>query len=304
MKLFSKRESGQAFILVLILLVVGGLIIAPLLAFVSTGLKAVQLCEQKTDELYAADAGVEDALWKIINNDASLHGLVENEFSYYTLTQQVNSLPVNVTVTKLSLIEGLLSEEEYKLGQPHEGWGEFELPPPDQGTRNYYEGWVEYSCNVTFTYNGTGNRQLVTMGVFFAPFPGDRNLIEGPYYVVYTPVMTSCCLEDGSPETKIASGGFSFIWRWGKNPPRGPIFYPDDTGAVSFKFRIHDPDWSYSNCFVWNTFKEPDIAYVTNAPELHKWLIEAKAGDTTVRSLIIEDIGALSILTWEIDPPG
>jgi len=302
MKKMNKRESGQALILVLILLVVGGLIIAPLLAFVSTGLKAGQVYEEKTDELYAADAGVEDALWKIINDDASLHGLVENDSHSYTLTQQVNSLPVNVTVTKLSLIEGLLSQDEYKPDRPHEDWGEFEVPP-EQVTRNYDEGWVEYYCDITFTYIGGGNRQLVTIGAFFAPFPGDRNLIEAPYDIVYTPVITSGYLEEGSPETKIASGGFAFIWKWQETPARGPIFNPDDTGVVSFRLKIDDPDWSYSDCFLWATFKEQDISYVTNAPGLYKWLIKATAGDTTVRSVVIEDFGALSILTWEIDPP-
>jgi len=300
----SKRESGQAFILVLILLLIGGLMFPPLLGFVSTGLKAGQLCEQKTDELYAADTGVEDAIYNMLYPEAplydSLRGLVENEAHSYTLTQEVNSLSVNVTATKLSLVEGLLSEEEYKPDQPHEGWGGFEAPE-EQVIRDYDEGWVEYSCNVTFSYNGT-NRQLVTMGTFFAPFPGNKNLIEGPYDIAYTPVMTSADLEDGSPETKVASGGFSFIWRWGETPPRGPIFNYD-TGAVSFKFKILNPDWSYSDCFLWATFKQQDISYVTNAPGLYKWLIEATAGDTRVRSVVIEDIGALSILTWEIDQP-
>ena len=113
--------------------------------------------------------------------------------------------------------------------------------------------------------------------------------------------MTAYGLEDGSPETKIASGGFSFIWKWHEH--YGPIFNPlppDDTGAVSFKFTI--PDWSHSDCFLWATFRQQDGSLVTNAPTLHKWLIEAEAGDTTVRSVVIEDTGTVSVLTWEIDP--
>jgi len=300
MKLLSKGESGQSFILVLVLLLIGGLMIPPLLALVNTGLKSNQVYQQKTDELFAADTGVEDSLWKIIKHDASLGALGYGDPHFYSLPQQVNDLLVNVKVTKLSLIEGLLSEEEYMPDSPHEDWGDFEIPP-EQVTRDYDEGWVEYYCDMTFTYAGVGNRQLVTIGAFFAPFPGDMNLIEGPYDVVYTPVITSAYLEDGMPETKIASGGFAFIWKWQETPSRGPIFNPDDTGAVSFKFKIHDPDWSYSDCFLWATFKEQDVSYVTNAPGLYKWLIEATAGDTTVRSVVIENIGALSILTWEID---
>jgi hypothetical protein len=60
-----RGQEGNAFILVLILLVVGGLVLAPMLGLMSTGLLAGQVYEKKTDELYAADAGVEDAVWKI-----------------------------------------------------------------------------------------------------------------------------------------------------------------------------------------------------------------------------------------------
>ena len=60
-------ERGSVLVLVLVLLVVGGLILAPLLGLMSTGLMAGQVYEKKTDELYAADGGVEDAIWKIQN---------------------------------------------------------------------------------------------------------------------------------------------------------------------------------------------------------------------------------------------
>ena len=63
----TRNERGQALPLVLILLLLGGLIIAPLLAFMSTGLIAGQAYEERMSELYAADAGIEDAIWKITN---------------------------------------------------------------------------------------------------------------------------------------------------------------------------------------------------------------------------------------------
>jgi hypothetical protein len=66
----AKRvQKGSVLILVLILLVVGGLILTPLLGLMGTGLTSGQLYEKKTDELYAADAGVEDAIWKIQTNN-------------------------------------------------------------------------------------------------------------------------------------------------------------------------------------------------------------------------------------------
>jgi len=67
-----KDEAGQTFILVLILLLVGGLILAPLLGLMGTGLKSGQAYEKRMAELYAADAGVEDALWQIMTKSDEL----------------------------------------------------------------------------------------------------------------------------------------------------------------------------------------------------------------------------------------
>jgi hypothetical protein len=64
-KRLIKDEKGQTLILALILLIIGGLIIAPLLSYMNTGLTTGGVYERKADELYAADAGVEDAVLKI-----------------------------------------------------------------------------------------------------------------------------------------------------------------------------------------------------------------------------------------------
>lgn len=70
-KAIIRDEKGKILILVLAVLVVGGLVLAPLLGLMGTSLAAGKTYEKKTDELYAADAGVEDALWKLQNPDVS-----------------------------------------------------------------------------------------------------------------------------------------------------------------------------------------------------------------------------------------
>lgn len=90
LKELVRDETGQAFILALIMLLLGGLIMAPLLGFMGTGLKAGQAYEKRMAELYAADAGIEDAIWKIKN------GLVPDEGLVYDLT--VNGKEVHVIV--------------------------------------------------------------------------------------------------------------------------------------------------------------------------------------------------------------
>ena len=75
MKLLKKiheKESGQALILVVILMLSGGLIIGPLLGYMSTGLIVGQTHERLMERLYAADSGVEDALHKMVTGNALL----------------------------------------------------------------------------------------------------------------------------------------------------------------------------------------------------------------------------------------
>jgi len=60
-------ERGFALILVLVLLLIGGLIIIPLMSFMSAGVIATQLYENLMLELYSADAGVENAIWQLMS---------------------------------------------------------------------------------------------------------------------------------------------------------------------------------------------------------------------------------------------
>ena len=88
-----KDEKGAALALALVLLVVGGLILTPLLGLMSTGLLAGQAYERHTDRLYAADAGVEDAIWRIQTNSLTFNA---NNYSYPN--------PLNVNGKNVSVV--------------------------------------------------------------------------------------------------------------------------------------------------------------------------------------------------------
>ena len=60
-----REESGQALIAVLVLLMIGSLTLPPVLSQIGTALDTGQVYESKMDELYAADSGIEDAIWQI-----------------------------------------------------------------------------------------------------------------------------------------------------------------------------------------------------------------------------------------------
>jgi len=71
LKRVIRDEKGQAMFLTVILLLVGGLIVSSLLAYMGNGLLNGRVYERRTAELYAADAGVEDAVWKIQHGEVA-----------------------------------------------------------------------------------------------------------------------------------------------------------------------------------------------------------------------------------------
>jgi len=89
-----RNAEGQALPIVLILMAVGGLIIAPLLTYTSSGLKIGQLYTKIADEFYAADGGVEDGLWQIKYNHLDDLFSSYDTYNYTTKYKYPDSYPV------------------------------------------------------------------------------------------------------------------------------------------------------------------------------------------------------------------
>ncbi|GAI29545.1 unnamed protein product, partial [marine sediment metagenome] len=64
-----RKQAGQAFILVLILLGIGALLVVPALRLTGTSLTSSQIVERQVKGLYAADAAQEYILWKLMWDD-------------------------------------------------------------------------------------------------------------------------------------------------------------------------------------------------------------------------------------------
>jgi len=106
MKRLIRDEKGAALAMALILLLIGGLISAPLLSYMGTGLLAGEVYEARTAELYAVDAGVEDAIWKIQEGDGYLPCSPGSPARNYTLTD-INGKNVGITITSVALFQGI-----------------------------------------------------------------------------------------------------------------------------------------------------------------------------------------------------
>jgi len=96
MKNLVRNEKGAALILALILLLIGGLISAALLNHMGSGIIAGEVHERRTAELYTADAGVEDAIWKLQHGEVPVCPANPEEWSYNIFDINGKSLQVSI----------------------------------------------------------------------------------------------------------------------------------------------------------------------------------------------------------------
>ncbi|MDX1600157.1 MAG: hypothetical protein R3191_01445 [Anaerolineales bacterium] len=94
-----KQENGGSLPSVLIAIGVGALLLAPFLAHVSSRMLATRAAEDDSAELYAADSGIEFAIWHL-DNDSTYRAAVDSG-SDSPLTLTVNGETVSVDSTAL-----------------------------------------------------------------------------------------------------------------------------------------------------------------------------------------------------------
>lgn len=89
---FRKSEEGMALIYVTLVLVMTMLIIPPLLGFIGGAGRSAQIREDRMLKVYAADAGIEEAYYKIIDGNITTGFTIED----------VNGYVVDVKISKES----------------------------------------------------------------------------------------------------------------------------------------------------------------------------------------------------------
>lgn len=126
------EERGQALIAVLVFLMIGSLSLSPLLSYISTALKTDRTYQSKTAELYAADSGIDDAIWQIKYDNLNtlffeppVYDIYDFDSVWsYSLSEPINDMTADVTiqnvwipkdVTPLSPAEGRAMIESNKL---------------------------------------------------------------------------------------------------------------------------------------------------------------------------------------------
>jgi hypothetical protein len=301
------EQAGQAFVIVLILLLLGGLIIAPLLTFMGTGLQTGQVFEQKTSELYAADAGIEDGIWQVKYDE--LQSLtVPKEYSpydYYTqwdfqLDEQVNEEDVTGTIENVWIPKGFSVPSEAEAEATIGGVGGA-VPKaivtgtvPDTGN---YKIKITYNKEQEDVYQYGNEFVIEEIGIWLPP---------GFEYVLLSSNLEADPFADYYSEPVVSdhSGGQAIVWSFSSVPLSVfPGVQPSDVPmetSVTFEFTARRAG-SKPEAQAWvdtNMNLGGGISYTWDA-DTKIYKITSQAGDTelearTAKSELREIGGAIA----------
>ena len=97
-KLSLSNQQGQAFPLVLVILAIGSILVSGFLTSATSSLLNAKVYGDPIPDIYAADAGIEDAIWGL--QYGSLSEKLDESGGYlkYTLHEPVNDLSVTISL--------------------------------------------------------------------------------------------------------------------------------------------------------------------------------------------------------------
>jgi len=269
----GKNESGQgALAMVLILLMLGAIILTPLLVFMSTGLKAGQVYESKMQEFYAADAGVEDGLWRIKNDELGDYG----DFDYtpypYVLPEDINDENVAVNITNVWIPTADIPDDPGSIIEN----GTLIVT----GSGITLDGETGYQIKISYYYqaddpDGTKlnvDEIGVWLGAGFDYVAGDLGNLND---------------YDSSPDIVPHCGGTAIVWD--VNQPFNDV--PDAPRPVvrTFDFQFTGPVGQNPQAVSWITTTGVDAIPVSWDADSKPYRIESTAGGTTAEAYVIKN---------------
>ncbi|MFH1926372.1 MAG: hypothetical protein ABIK32_07790 [Chloroflexota bacterium] len=195
-RLILKGELGQALPITLALLIIGGLTILPSLNLVFTSAKTSNMLEAGMKGTYAADAGVEDALWSLANGQSPSTQLSDNINDMQVNIQTVDS--GNYTIYFGELIEPGKHSDYLDV----------------TGNMTWDAGADAYKYTITVTWQpGSGNSTIHLEEV------GARTPIDYSYQTGSSANFTENLSTDEPDETLDSQGAYLLNWILGSPKP-------------------------------------------------------------------------------------
>ncbi|MDO8568442.1 MAG: hypothetical protein Q7R57_06980 [Dehalococcoidales bacterium] len=196
----------MALPIALAMLALGGLLLVPSLNYASTSLKGEKIIENKAKSLYAAEAGIQDALWKL------KYATVSPLPYTYGLTG-VNGMSLSVLIEEVTTIAG----EPIGPTGIHGGWLHINK------TVTYSAGIYTYTLSIW--NNGDGNMKVQEI------------LIDFPSNLSYVTSSTAGPITSANPEVVgDPQVGTTLIW----DIP-SPYYTLNKGDTVNHTFRMSGP---------------------------------------------------------------
>jgi len=283
-------QGGFTFALVLAVLAVGTLMIVPTLHLASTGSLASAHARSALLEEYAADAGVEHAMWRMARDEAFTDLFTwQNPVQTYTVT--TNGVDAAVTVT-LVLPEPPIMMTSSRIEVTMDSW-----PEPEE-----IEGGEAVTFAITLRNNGGSRVMTETVGFLMGLYPGPA--------FTYSPgsrVITGTGWRFdrvGLDFQTVVIGDWQYIQMTYETPR--PRLDPGDW--VTFTFQTQAPDFGSFYIQAW-AIEQPNSIDLVTAPGF--WLslggavdfnIESRTPRETLRAAINMDSERRpGIVSWQIN---
>ncbi|MBI2854854.1 MAG: hypothetical protein HYX87_08055 [Chloroflexi bacterium] len=277
-----KGNEGQIFPLVLILLLVGGLVVVPGLSYASTAINGGKITERNVKGLYAADSGVEHAIWKLKNSPPEL-------FPHLYQLTGINGSTVDIRIDQMTQIYGLA------IGSP--------------GVHSDY-----LAVETSLVYDAPAQNWLYTVTIInkdTSTIHLDKVVVKIPEQFQYIPGTTSGDLTVADPSTITGDIETGMMLDWDFETPRpmipaGPNPPAGQYGSATHIFRLSAPEsYAGDNGYIWVVAEREDIGAVggilyqitSQAVESGRTVAKIKAG-----ILKDPDTGSVVITHWDINP--
>jgi hypothetical protein len=290
-----RQQRGEIYIIALILLALTGLMFVPLANYVNSGIKNTSGYQSNLKDIYAADSGIQYALWKIKYDPAIIADRASFNFgqAYTYAAPAINNNSVSVTINYTWLLSGIVNLTSGAT--PHSTW----LGMNVSGNANpTSEGSPPHSVySISFAKSGSGNKKIEQMGVW---------LPAGFTYKAGSCNQYPNNICKAEPTITKVVGGSSLVWNISPsfsfqnlNPPEASqkFWYTPagktPKGAASWvKSQSTDIGYSWDNAIWWYTVTSTAVN-ITNPSKV-----------TTINSLVSNDpktSSGVNIVTYELE---
>ncbi len=282
MKLFGRfcsEQKGLAMPMVLLLMILGGLTLAPAINFAASGLTGIQKDSMSLRGLYAADAGVEDAIWSI----------QQGQVPPVQLTESVNDMAVTRQVVERGMFTLYLGQ--FVETGVHNGWLELTgvLDPDPDPYNSTYTVTVQWQPD-----SGYSTIHLAEIGAKLPP---------GYSYRPFSVLDFSENISIEEPSRSYDSAGAEMV-NWVFGTPRPSVTKTDGIATQTFLLDwdgYGDPNGDYA----WLVAARTDIGIVgTVTGGLYSITSTAMHGDImtgrVVAEVMVMDSIEAYIVSWEV----